>query len=125
MTNMARILGGREKAKRQTNIGKTSPRKLITGRKEKGRSSLENPPQGLALNRSQRNGLQTARKRRIKSNHECPLCTWEIRLPRNARVGDLILCKGCGGEYELHSLCPLRLQPLNFYNGLDEYPDHI
>jgi len=122
---MARILGGREKYKRKGNIGETSPRKLITSRKVKSLSSLEDPRQDSVLNPSQRKGARTKRKRRMISNSACPICTWEIRVPRNARLGDVILCKGCGGEYEMHSLHPLRLHPINFYNGSDEYPGQI
>lgn len=62
------------------------------------------------------------RKKKILSNHECPLCAWEIRIANNARPGDLVLCKGCNAEYELHSIHPTRFQPINFYNGSDEYP---
>ena len=61
-------------------------------------------------------------KKKMLTNHECPLCAWEIRITPNAKPGDLILCKGCSAEYELHSTHPPRLQPINFYDGFDEYP---
>ena len=48
---------------------------------------------------------------------------WVIKITHHDEPGDLILCKGCGAEYELRSLHPARLRPLNFFNGLDEYED--
>lgn len=119
---MAIISDGSDNAKRKTSIEKPSLQKLIAGRKVQNGSSLENPPQDSALKRSENNAVLKIRKRRITTDYECPLCTWEIRITHNTKPGDMILCKGCGAEYELHSINPIRLQPINFYNGFDEYP---
>jgi|GEM_PF-3313647 len=64
---MARRLGGREKHKRKGNIGETSRRKLITSRKVKSLSSLEDLLQDSVLPLSQSKGAQTKRKRRMIS----------------------------------------------------------
>ncbi|MCF8055802.1 MAG: hypothetical protein K9K37_04070 [Desulfocapsa sp.] len=51
----------------------------------------------------------------------CPFCMWEVKVTHRDEPGDLVICKGCGAEYELRSVNPTRLRPLNFYNGYGEY----
>lgn len=52
---------------------------------------------------------------------KCPVCGWDIRIPKNSDPGDLLTCKSCGAQYELRSVTPLRLRPLNFYDAREMY----
>jgi hypothetical protein len=48
---------------------------------------------------------------------------WDISIPKNSAMGDLLTCKSCGAQYELRSVMPLRLRPLNFYDACEVYED--
>jgi alpha-aminoadipate carrier protein LysW len=41
---------------------------------------------------------------------ECPVCGAEVKLDADAEVGEIVECEDCGGELELTSLEPVKLQ---------------
>ncbi len=58
---------------------------------------------------------------KMVKTRKCPVCMWDISIPKNSTIGDLLICKSCGAQYELQSSMPLRLRPLNFYDECEVY----
>ncbi|MBU1137646.1 MAG: hypothetical protein KKD01_13225 [Proteobacteria bacterium] len=45
---------------------------------------------------------------------KCPVCMGEIMVSYENEPGDIIFCRGCEQGYELRSIKPIRLTPLDF-----------
>lgn len=54
------------------------------------------------------------------TSKKCPLCRGEIRIFYDHELGDEVYCEECEQEFEIISLSPLRLEPLETYNYYEE-----
>lgn len=48
-------------------------------------------------------------------NRKCQICAGDIKISVENDPGDMVFCMVCEREYELLSLNPLRLRPLDYY----------
>ena len=51
---------------------------------------------------------------------KCPACRGEIRIFDDHEPGDEVYCEDCEQEFEILSISPLRLEPLESYDYYEE-----
>ncbi len=54
-------------------------------------------------------------------SRKCPFCAGNIKVSVENDPGDMVFCVICEREYELLSLNPLRLRPLDYYEEASAY----
>lgn len=52
---------------------------------------------------------------------KCTVCMREIMVSSDNQPGDILYCEGCDQGYELLSVKPIRLTPLDFYEDYEDY----
>lgn len=57
---------------------------------------------------------------KVMRSKKCPACRGEIRVFDDNEPGDEVYCEECEQEFEILSLIPLRLEPLEALNYFEE-----